>query len=117
MAHDALHVYQVIPFRSLDAALPYLHFRKRGGEDYVVMVTRLINGVSLFKHGTKAAAAASVEFAFPVESYFLASPLWANVLGQRFPDAVVRCATHCMYKTRLLKVQIPLHALQRSSRS
>lgn len=36
VAHDALNVYQVISFMALDAALPRLHLRKQGREDYVV---------------------------------------------------------------------------------
>lgn len=63
VARDALHVCQVISFRSLDAALLRLHFRKEDGKDYVVMVAWLTNGLSLFKHDTKAACS-SIKFCF-----------------------------------------------------
>lgn len=56
-------------------------------------------------------------FAFPNASYLLAIPIWANVLGQRFADTLVRCAVSGMRKTHLLEVQIPLHAYQRSLHS
>lgn len=48
---------------------PRLYLRKQGGEDLVVMVPWLINGLSLFKHDTKAAVA-SVDFCFPYWKVF-----------------------------------------------